>query len=118
MKRVQASEGPDGCFGVIELGGPSAAPTRCRPGGTTMPLRGVTLATLLATSGCITISGGQTRLGTIARDPITGFRAVGPEVVGEACSQPLSTDDYRLAMFDALRKAPGAEVLANVTLYA
>jgi hypothetical protein len=67
-----------------------------------------------AASGC-TVAGGTSVLGTVARSPVSGVRSLGKRVTGEACSSPLSIDDYRKAAETALSQAPGANTLLDAT---
>jgi hypothetical protein len=62
------------------------------------------------------VTGGTTRLGTISRTPASSFQSLDKRVSAEACSQPLSTDDYRRAAMAAIAQAPGANALSDVLM--
>jgi surface antigen len=72
-------------------------------------------ALLFVLPGC-SVSGGKAFLGTVARGPVAGVQSLDRRVVGEACSSPLQTDDYRRAALAAIAQVPGANALTDVTM--
>lgn len=70
---------------------------------------------VLVATACA-VSGGKAALGTVALKRPPNFHSLGKVVTGQACSSPLSTDDYRKAALAAIAQVPGANALAGVKL--
>jgi nicotinamidase-related amidase len=69
----------------------------------------------LSLSACA-VSGGKTTFGVVSTMRPATFHSLEKRVSGEACSSPLSTDDYRKAALQAISKVPGANALSDATM--